>query len=114
LLSRRIPTLLLSLSFFNDPAPSVISTLSLHDALPIYLDFTVVAVQHAQVEDQQGQHDDEKAQPEPGGSSQEGGCQKVERMHRSGPPASDCRKQLTPTSRWGNPPPEGPGSHCAQ
>src|SRR5690606_14401308 len=48
-----------------------------------HLDFTVVAVQHAQVEDQQGQHDDEKAQPEPGGSSQEGGCQKVERMHRS-------------------------------
>src|SRR5205809_2825129 len=37
--------------FFNDPATTVIYTLSLHDALPIYADrFSADAFQHAQVE----------------------------------------------------------------
>src|SRR2546430_4320899 len=31
------PATLISFFFFNDPAPTEISTLSLHDALPIYL-----------------------------------------------------------------------------
>jgi len=67
-----------------------------------HLDFVLVAVQHAEIEDQQREHDGQECQPEPVGCTEERGRQKrMQSCHE--PSLYVCLSQeinlVTPTSR---------------